>query len=215
ATNNNSLVASPDGKLLAAGRHIGTVLLYDAATGKAVRTLDGHTTYLPIYALAFSPDGSSLVSCAADSQVICWDVATGKPRWKAERRRVARFAAPFSPDGKQLALVERQKETAVCLVDVMTGQELRRLPSPDPNPLQSASFAPDGKVLAAGSPAGAEVYLFELASGKLLRRLGKQERQGYGLVFAPGGGLLASLDLNGQQIRVWDPSAGALRATVP
>ena len=53
-----SLAFSPDGKRLAAGGVDGLGHVWDAATGKLLRVLRGHSTNL--HSLAFSPDGKKL-----------------------------------------------------------------------------------------------------------------------------------------------------------
>lgn len=64
-----SVAFSPDGKTLAAatGR---TVHLFDIATGKQIKTLEGHE--LSITSVVFSPDGKSIVSGSLDNTVRVW-----------------------------------------------------------------------------------------------------------------------------------------------
>ena len=53
-----------------------TARLWDAATGKAVATLEGHTDAVTV--LAFSPDGARVVTGSDDNTARLWDAATGK-----------------------------------------------------------------------------------------------------------------------------------------
>src|SRR5262249_20774246 len=54
---------SPDGKIVAAsGKDEKSILLYETATGRAVREITGHVSCLT--ALTFTPDGRRLVSAA-------------------------------------------------------------------------------------------------------------------------------------------------------
>src|SRR5829696_4477565 len=71
-----SLAFSPDGARLASASKDRTVVLRDAATGEAVRTLKGHTA--DVLRLAFSPDGKTLASAGADGTVRLWDVESGE-----------------------------------------------------------------------------------------------------------------------------------------
>jgi WD40 repeat protein len=72
------LAFSPDGKLLAAGEVDKKIRLYEAATGKQVALLQGHTKQ--VAAVAFSPDGATLFSASYDYTVRRWDVASGKQK---------------------------------------------------------------------------------------------------------------------------------------
>src|SRR5262249_62112588 len=56
-----SIAFSPDGKLIASGDGYDLIRLWDTATGREVRKLEGHLLGR-VYSLAFSPDGKLLAS---------------------------------------------------------------------------------------------------------------------------------------------------------
>jgi WD40 repeat protein len=60
---------------MATGGDDRTVIIWEAATGKARRTLKGHD--LAVTSLAFSPDALMLASGAGNASVVLWDVRTG------------------------------------------------------------------------------------------------------------------------------------------
>jgi RNA polymerase sigma factor (sigma-70 family) len=64
---------APGGRVLATGGYDHNVRLWDAADGKELATLTGHSRY--VAALAFSPDGRTLASGSWDGTVRLWDVA--------------------------------------------------------------------------------------------------------------------------------------------
>jgi WD40 repeat protein len=66
---------SPDGKQVVSGSWDNTVRLWDAATGTALQTLEGHLS--SVASVAFSPDGKQVVSGSWDNIVRLWDAATG------------------------------------------------------------------------------------------------------------------------------------------
>jgi WD40 repeat protein len=79
-----SLVAlSPDGKLLAAASPDSPrIHLWDTATGRPRRALEGHGG--GINGLLFSQDGKLLASASADSTVLLWDTTKTSPDDRAE-----------------------------------------------------------------------------------------------------------------------------------
>jgi len=71
----HAVVFSPDGRLLASATwhpKDSTVRLWETATGKEIRTFNGHTD--SVRSLAFSPDGRTLVSGSKDTTALIWDV---------------------------------------------------------------------------------------------------------------------------------------------
>jgi WD40 repeat protein len=66
------LAYSPDGKMLFSAGHDGIIRIWDAATGKELRSLQGHRGF--VSALAFSRDGARLASGSQDCTVLVWDL---------------------------------------------------------------------------------------------------------------------------------------------
>jgi WD40 repeat protein len=141
------LAFSPDGRQLAGGggRRPGDVLVLDATTGKAVRTLQGHA--MQIAALAYAPDGKRLASLSLDNTVRVWDARAGKAirtlrlGGKATGWVDARGLA-FSPDGKRLAAAANRETVKVW--EAATGRELHDFHQP----AASVAFSPDARRLA-------------------------------------------------------------------
>ena len=73
-----SAALSPDGRLLATGSWDQSAKIWDAATGHAIRKLDGgHSGY--INTVEFSPDGGEVLTASDDGTARFWNVASGKP----------------------------------------------------------------------------------------------------------------------------------------
>jgi WD40 repeat protein len=70
-----TLAISPDGRVLASGSGFEdpTIRIWEAATGRLLRQLDGHTGW--VCKLVFTRDGRRLISAATDQSIRFWDTS--------------------------------------------------------------------------------------------------------------------------------------------
>lgn len=77
-----SLATSADGKWAAIGEENGKIRVFEVATGKVAKTLEGHSG--PTTGVAFSADGAKLVSGSQDKTFRVWSIADQKEVAKIE-----------------------------------------------------------------------------------------------------------------------------------
>jgi WD40 repeat protein len=94
-----AVTIAPDGKRLAAAAFKGkTVTIHEAATGRLVLVLRGHTS--GINTVAFSRDGNRLVTAGSDGTVRIWEARTGQELLVLKGHTGEVYGAEFSPDGR-------------------------------------------------------------------------------------------------------------------
>jgi WD40 repeat protein len=149
-----SLAFSPDGGTLATVSHDKSLKLWDAATGRLLRTARGPDM---LVAVAFAPDGKTLAAAAEPGTLtirhaVSLDVLN---TIRHENSEVLRDLA-IAPDGRSVATCGMSGR--IRLWDTLTGQELLTLEGHKAQ-INGVAFAPDTSSLASCSHDG-EVKLW-------------------------------------------------------
>jgi hypothetical protein len=200
---------SPDGRTLATGGTADkTVCLWDVATGKELRKLEGHGSW--VLALAFSPSGRLLASGSLDKTVRLWDVATGKELRKLTGHVQEVSVVTFSPDGHTLASASR--DDSIRLWEVATGQVRWQFGTAKMG-RAAVAFSPDGRLLLTGnSDQDRGIRLWDRAGGKELCKVWGHRGFVQALAFAPDGKTAASAS-DDSTVLLWD--VASLRGPAP
>lgn len=116
-----SLALGPEGSL-ASGHADGVIRLWDAASGKLIRELPGHSRAIASGSgLAFSPDGAELASASYDRTARLWDWRVGKTQTILQGHSAQTIGVAYSPDGRWLATASADQ--TVILWDAKTGHK--------------------------------------------------------------------------------------------
>jgi small GTP-binding protein len=198
-----SIAWSPRGDMLASGSEDNTIRLWDAQSGKHLRTLTGHSRY--VHSMVWSPDGSVLASGSADETIRLWDAQSGKHLRTFRGHSSWVYSVAWSPDGSVLASSSSDK--TIRLWDVQSGKRLRTLTGHS-GYVDSVSWSPGGEMLASGSTDDT-IRLWDAQSGHHLRTLEGHSAGVVNVAWSPSDAKLVSCSED-QTIRLWEPTTGQL-----
>ena len=166
-----TLAFRPDGHMIATGclDDRDNVKLWDAATGRLIASLPGHSDR--VRSVAFRPDGSVLASAGSDRTVRLWDATTGEPAavLPATRMSYASSHLARQPDpgfGEQRPDCPDLGRPPARSAAVLKGRYK----------VSSAAFSPDGLTLASADENGF-ITLWDLATGTPRREINMDDEE--------------------------------------
>jgi WD40 repeat protein len=162
--------------------------------------------------LSMSPDGKFLAAADREGRVYLWETKTGKQFFISSTNSGKRVV--FSPDSQWLAIGEEGNFE----VRNLHKKEMPRLPLGQ-GP-RAFVFSPDSKAIAVAQADEADIFIYEIESGREIKRLPGQAGMIRSLAFSPDGKLLAAAyaaepDPDNEtptvQLVVWDAVKGEKR----
>jgi WD40 repeat protein len=191
---------SPKATLIATGSAYlgGPVRLWDAASGKPIGTLEGHTAW--ISQLIFSADGRRLYSAGADQTIRIWDVAEQRCLATLRGSGDEVHGLTLSPDGASLASGSKDGVVAFWSALPQTKEEQPRVLAIGQIGWAGAAFAPDSRHLAVARKGGAQLY--ELPSLREVETIAALGTNVSTMAYSPDGTRILSGSADGR-LRVW------------
>ncbi|MDD5491431.1 MAG: WD40 repeat domain-containing protein [bacterium] len=198
-----AVIFSPDGKQIISGGGDGLVKIWDAATGKLLKTLKDHKA--SINSVVISPDGMIIASAGGNSfqpsdpgdfSIRLWNAASGKLLAVLRGHSWNVRTLSFSPDGKFLA--SGGFDNSIRLWDIASRKELKVLREQEGG-VSGVAFSPDGKLLAS---CGNTIKLWAIADGKVIQEISGHTDFVTAIAFSPDGKTLASGSMDGS-IKIW------------
>jgi WD40 repeat protein/serine/threonine protein kinase len=193
---------SPDGKLLAVPLDE-DVILFEAATGKYLRTLKGPGGR--VFYVTFSRHGRLLAATtrfeAVGGSVRVWDLHADRALFTNPQPGPAiSCAAAFSPDGKRLYT---EGDGRIHSWNARSGQKIQTLELP-PGGVSSLCFSPDGGRLAVANWSGCRVMFFDWSGEKLVEAGSVLDHRWpvAAVAYSPDRNFLVSGDLSG--FKLWN-----------
>ena len=216
----NAAAFGPDGALVASADDKSNVLVWDAATGRVVRSLSArprsffNITIAEVTALAFRPDGKQLAASVGGlpktlrfastgpESVTAWNLETGAVALTLKGHTGSITGVAYSRDGKRLASVsfEKMKPVQLKVWDSATGKEQLTIAGAG----RCVAFSPDGKRLASASGQVTDPF-------KAFAMPGAQ----FKIQAPPAGGPPTNRNpFEERDVKVWDAATGAAVLTL-
>ena len=184
-----------------------TARVWDADSGKALATLQGHTDCGQLRRV--QPRRQAGRHRLSDSTARVWDAGSGKALASLQGHTAAVRSAAFSPDGKRVVTASCDRTARVW--DADSGKALASLQGHTARVL-SAAFSPDGKrVVTASGDNTARVW--DAGSGKALATLQGHTAQVHSAAFSPDGKRVVTAS-DDRTARVWDADSGKALASL-
>jgi WD40 repeat protein len=199
---------SPDGKWIVTSSRDKTVRIWDANTGRLLRTLTGHQEM--VRGAHFSPDGKLIGSASDDRTARLWDTTTGNllRELKGHEGQVRDLA--FSPDGKFVVTASGDKTARIW--DVAMGREVRVLRGHE-DLVRQAVYSADGKFIVTASN-DRTARIWEAATGREAQVFKGHNERVWSAAFSPDGKFVAT-GAGDQLIRIWDVQTGIEEFELP
>jgi WD40 repeat protein len=143
-----AVALAPDGRLVGAGRSVGTASVWDISTGEHVLTTGHHGG--PVNSLVFGAGDVIVASSSVGRTARSWELHDNRAGSRLAGDMGTAGALVYSPDGNVAASCAAQDRVEVW--DTATGERLQSLPAPD---LRLQALAVDnehGVIVAAGDP---------------------------------------------------------------
>ncbi|HZV07970.1 MAG TPA: sigma-70 family RNA polymerase sigma factor [Gemmataceae bacterium] len=202
---------SPDLNTYAVVRTKGELVLADAATGKARRTIakgvanQENRSYAWV-SVVFSSDGRRVCIPVESDAVKVFDTASGDVMSKLSLKQCSFGASAFLKGGEEFAyLTQDGGKDVVEVVNVADGKKVRQFPVEATAKCLDAS--PDGKYLAVANLQRWCIQLLDPFTGKEIRRIPRSFSEAR-VIFSPDSKLLASIAFWSGSVMVWETASG-------
>jgi WD40 repeat protein len=186
---------------LASGSADRTIKLWNWKTGRCLKTLQGHDSW--VWSVAFHPQGQHLASASYDRTIKLWDVDAGKCIETLAGHTAPVVSVAFSPNGEWIA--SSSFDTTIKLWNIQTGHCLKTLLGHS-NSVWQVNFSPDGQYLVSCS-FDQTVKLWDISTGECLKTFEGHSGAVVTVVYSPDGQHVISGGFD-QTVRCWEIVTG-------
>lgn len=191
---------SPDGALVLIAAD-DQARLWEARSGKLVRTFDGHSE--TVENANFSPDGGRVVTASWDRTARVWDTESGALQLTLRGHAYGVMYAAFSPDGERI--VTASKDNTAKVWNAANGRELATLIGHS-DEIWNVSFSADGKRLATLAW-DKSVRIWDMSDYHLITTIDGHDLSIETAQFSPDGRFIVTASRD-RSAKVWDAIDG-------
>ncbi|MEM9527124.1 MAG: WD40 repeat domain-containing protein [Bacteroidota bacterium] len=196
-----ALSFSPQDRLLASAGVDGKVVIWDVASARPLRIMEGHKDY--VIAVSWMPDGETLASASWDGKVIYWEPGTGKKIQESERHSDKLTGFAFSPDGKKYAC--SSADGMVHIFDAETMERIKSLEGHKDDVTNVKWSARSGLLASCGWDNVSHIW--NSKTGNQINRLEGHKSDVNCISFSPDGTILATSGSD-RKLKIWDLPTG-------
>jgi WD40 repeat protein len=202
----DTIAASPDGNLVAAGTRGGDVRIWNIEDGSPVVTWHEHTD--SVWCVAFSDNGEFLASASGDRTVRIWDLRTRRCVQVCHGHHESVFSVAFQPGTSVLATASQ--DNTARLWNTLSGHELFQMQHD--SWVRAVAFSGNGRHLASCSLDGT-VRVWDVATGSQVAIFQDTRDNPSAVTISPMGDLVAAGCYDGT-IKIWHWPTGQKVLTV-
>jgi WD40 repeat protein len=199
-----SVCLSTNGQYALSGSFDNTLKLWDVATGRCLRTFEGHTNV--VFSVCLSADGRHALSGSRDKTLRLWDVATGHclPTFEGHTDFVRSVC--LSADGGYALSVGGNLDQTLKLWEVATGRCLRTFEG-HTDAVFSVCLSADGRHALSGSR-DKTLRLWDVATGHCLRTFEGHTDSVQSVCLSADGRYALSAGYWDYTLKLWDLATG-------
>jgi hypothetical protein len=197
-----SVAVTPDGKTLVSVGNDKTVRLWDASTGKLLKTLEGHDDW--VGSVVVTPDGTRAVTAGGDHVIRVWDLKAQKEVMRLEGHTVAVRGLALTGDGK--TLISGSSDKTCRAWNLSTGKEIKRYGDRE-EAVESVAVTPNGAFVLVGNDVGV-VTVYDAKTGAVKSKHDAHDGATVYTIVTTADGKTAYSGARDKDIHVWDVATG-------
>lgn len=205
----NACAINRTGEWLAfAASRNGQLLVWEWQSERYVLKQQGH--FDSLNSVAYSAEGQYIATGGQDGKLKVWNSSNGFCFITFKDHTAAVTGAVFTSKGQ--SLVSSSLDGTVRAWDLVRYRNFRTFTSPTPTQFSCVAVDPSGEIVAAGSTTDFSVYVWSMATGRLLDILEGHEGPVSSLKFSPQNPQLASGSWD-KTVKIWEVYTGSKVAT--